>query len=159
MAPPAPHRASMAPRASQASRMRMSMAPGAGGVSSSVAARLAAKQAELQALQHLRAESARLAQELTDLSERVDTLVTGGQTIASVMASWQGVFRAIQLAQGTCASLIAAAMSKYDADPAADATSAHQPPTEQALSLDTRTVPETLVRIPLQAVETSTSAP
>ncbi|SHO79986.1 Uncharacterized protein MSYG_4341 [Malassezia sympodialis ATCC 42132] len=151
MAPPAPHRASMAPRASQASRTRMSMAPGAGGVSSSVAARLAAKQAELQALQHLRAESARLAQELTDLSERVDTLVTGGQTIASVMASWQGVFRAIQLAQ--------AAMSKSDADPAADATSAHQHPTEQALSLDTRTVPETLVRIPLQAVETSTSAP
>ncbi|CCV00069.1 unnamed protein product [Malassezia sympodialis ATCC 42132] len=126
MAPPAPHRASMAPRASQASRTRMSMAPGAGGVSSSVAARLAAKQAELQALQHLRAESARLAQELTDLSERVDTLVTGGQTIASVMASWQGVFRAIQLAQ--------AAMSKSDADPAADATSAHQHPTEQALS-------------------------
>jgi len=71
------------------------------GVSSSVAARLAAKQAELQALQHLRTESARLAEELTHLSERVDTLVTGGHTVASVMASWQGVFRAIQLAQGT----------------------------------------------------------
>lgn len=86
---------------SQASRSRMSMDPYAGGVSSSVAARIAAKQAELQALQQLRTESARLAQELTDLSERVDTLVAGGQTISSVMASWQGVFRAIQLAQGT----------------------------------------------------------
>ncbi|WFD21225.1 DASH complex subunit dad2 [Malassezia caprae] len=141
----------MAPMASQASRTRMSMAPGAGGVSSSVAARISAKQAELQALQHLRTESARLAQELTHLSERVDTLVTGGQTVASVMASWQGVFRAIQLAQ--------AAMSKHDADAAADAAPADQHPTEQVLSLDSRSVPETLVRIPLQASEPSASAP
>lgn len=135
------------------------MAPGTGGVSSSVAARLAAKQAELQALQHLRTESARLAQELTDLSGRVDTLVAGGQTVSSVMASWQGVFRAIQLAQGTCMRLTVAAMSKHDVEPATDATSADQRPTEQALSLDSRSVPETLVRIPLQATDASASAP
>ena len=66
-------------------RSRASMAPGS--VPSSVSARLAAKQAELQALQQLRAESAQLTQELARLSERVDTLVCGGQSVASVMAS------------------------------------------------------------------------
>lgn len=50
-------------------------------------------------------------------------------------------------------------MSKHDADPASDPASANQRPTEQALSLDMRSVPETLVRIPLQASETSASAP
>ncbi len=100
-------------------RSRASMAPGS--VPSSVSARLAAKQAELQALQQLRAESAQLTQELARLSERVDTLVCGGQSVASVMASWQGVFRAIHIAQ--------AAMHPDD---------------------DTsRTVPEALVRIPM----------
>lgn len=100
-------------------RSRVSMAPGS--VPSSVSARLAAKQAELQALQQLRAESAQLTQELARLSERVDTLVCGGQSVASVMASWQGVFRAIQIAQ--------AAMH----------------PDEDT----SRSVPEALVRIPM----------
>lgn len=58
-------------------RSRMSVAPISGGV----AARLNVKQAELQALQQLRVESAQLAQELEKLSERVDTLVIGGQCL------------------------------------------------------------------------------
>ena len=74
------HRASMAPPSFQAaSRSRMSMAPSGGGVSGSASARIAAKQTELQALQQLRAESAHLMQELHHLSERVDTLASGGQ--------------------------------------------------------------------------------
>jgi len=56
-------------------RSRMSVAPVSGGV----AARLSVKQAELQALQQLRVESAQLTQELEKLSERIDTLVIGGQ--------------------------------------------------------------------------------
>lgn len=102
MAPPS-QRSSMAPL----SRARMSVAPGA-----TANARLAAKQAELHALQNLRAESARLAHEITQLGDRVDTLVAGGTStsatytaVSSVMASWQGVFRAIQIAQGTSHTL------------------------------------------------------
>lgn len=55
---------------------RMSVA---GGHSSVAAQRIAAKQAELQALQALRNESARLAQEMNKLSDHVDTLAQGGE--------------------------------------------------------------------------------
>ena len=66
---PLNQRSSIAPM----SRARMSVAPGA-----AANARIAAKQAELQALQNLRAESARLAQEISQLGEHVDDLVSGG---------------------------------------------------------------------------------
>lgn len=74
------HRASMAPapgfRAS--ARARMSMAPSA-AASAVASARLSAKQAELAALQALRAETAELTSTLEQLSEHVDVLATGGQ--------------------------------------------------------------------------------
>lgn len=71
MPPPLSQRSSLAPMA----RSRMSVAPGA-----SSNARLAAKQAELQALQNLRNASANLAQEMAQLGDRVDTLVAGGMS-------------------------------------------------------------------------------
>ncbi|KAL9940319.1 hypothetical protein V8E36_001024 [Tilletia maclaganii] len=67
-------------------------------------ARLAAKQAELEGLRALREQSAGLAKNLEDLSERVDELVVGGEAVANVMASWQGVFRAIMVAQSAMAA-------------------------------------------------------
>ncbi|WFD08488.1 DASH complex subunit dad2 [Malassezia vespertilionis] len=115
-------------------RGRMSVAPGS--VSNASAARLAAKQAELQALQSLRNESATLAQEMSKLGDRVDTLVQGGSAVASVMASWQGVFRAIQIAQSTSQTLLTAA--------AMAASQALDKEEEE------RQVPDAVVRIPIQ---------
>lgn len=60
-----------------APRMRASMA---GGHSNVTSQRIAAKQSELQALQDLRAESARLAQEMAKLGDNVDTLAEGGES-------------------------------------------------------------------------------
>ena len=135
-----------------AARTRISIAPGVGSVPSSVTARLAAKQAELHALQQLRAESAQLTDELSGLSERIDTLVHGGQSVASVMASWQGVFRAIQIAQGTSVpQLMTAAMTKRDTGQDASNGDENAYQREDALSaLGARNVPDTLVRIPIQ---------
>ncbi|KAK0545642.1 DASH complex subunit dad2 [Tilletia horrida] len=67
-------------------------------------ARLTAKQAELDGLRALREQSAEFAQNLEALSERLDELVVGGDAVANVMASWQGVFRAIMVAQSAIAS-------------------------------------------------------
>lgn len=74
---PLSQRSSVAPM----SRARMSVAPGGSN------ARLAAKQAELQALQHLRSESANLAHEMAQLGDRVDTLVAGGSSTYSCSCS------------------------------------------------------------------------
>ncbi|WFC96403.1 hypothetical protein MBRA1_003060 [Malassezia brasiliensis] len=117
---PTSQRSSMA----SMSRARMSVAPGA-----AANARLAAKQAELHALQNLRNESARLAQEMAQLGDRVDTLVAGGIC----------VFRAIQIAQATTA-----------ATREAESTVAHGAPADS-----TRQVPEALVRIPIQTPEST----
>ncbi|WFD48900.1 DASH complex subunit dad2 [Malassezia furfur] len=127
---PTSQRSSMAPM----SRARMSVAPGA-----AANARLAAKQAELHALQNLRNESARLAQEMAQLGDRVDTLVAGGISVSSVMSSWQGVFRAIQIAQATTA-----------ASREAESTATNGAPADSV-----RQVPEALVRIPIQTSEST----
>lgn len=124
-------------------RSRMSVAPVSGGV----AARLSVKQAELQALQQLRVESAQLTQELEKLSERIDTLVVGGQSVASVMDSWQGVFRAIQIAQ--------AAMLQRREVEKAHVEHENVPAEDPISTLGTRTIPDTLVRIPIQSPSTS----
>ncbi|WFD32875.1 DASH complex subunit dad2 [Malassezia sp. CBS 17886] len=145
-------RMSMAPGAYASSRGRMSIAPSSG---SAAHARLAAKQAELQALQHLRNESASLAQEMALLGDRVDTLVTGGSAVASVMASWNGVFRAIQIAQGTCGGCFynlltdaatTAASRELDAADEAGAGRGGEDGTHAA-----RDMPDALVRIPMPA--------
>ncbi|WFD01050.1 DASH complex subunit dad2 [Malassezia yamatoensis] len=120
----------------------MSVAPGA-----AANARIAAKQAELQALQNLRVESARLAQEISQLGEHVDDLVSGGITVSSVMGSWQGVFRAIQIAQGVyfMSNQATTAASR-------DAESAE---TNAKAGDEARPTPDALVRIPIQSSEGS----
>lgn len=94
-----------------------------GGPSSSAnQARLVSKQAELEGLRALKDQSAKMVKELERLAETVDQMADGGDckcmpvsrrevdgilltmwcriAIASVMGSWQGVFRAIQIARG-----------------------------------------------------------
>ncbi|KAK0537697.1 DASH complex subunit dad2 [Tilletia horrida] len=131
-------------------------------------ARLAAKQAELEGLRALREQSAGLAKNLEDLSERVDELVVGGEAVANVMASWQGVFRAILVAQSAIsasrAEAVASANTAADlvattsgsAEAGAEGTSAAVRTAEGAAaaggvdpSLLGPSVPGTLVRIPV----------
>ncbi|CAD6891893.1 unnamed protein product [Tilletia controversa] len=82
-------------------------------------ARVAAKQAELEGLRALREQSAILAQNLEALSERTDELVNGGEPVANVMSSWQGVFRAIMVAQSAIAASRAESIASANAAAAA----------------------------------------
>lgn len=66
--------------------------------------RWASKQAELQGLLALENQAAKLVAEIKSLDERVGEIVDGTETFASVMASWQGVFRAIQISRGVSPS-------------------------------------------------------
>lgn len=118
--------------------MRASVAPTRASLAGGAAQRIAAKQAELDALTELKNESARLAHEMTVLSERVGDLASGGEgacmltAIAAVMSSWRGVFRAIQIAQAT--------------------TAAHREAQSQDVApVRARSVPDTLVRMPAQS--------
>ncbi|PWZ01389.1 hypothetical protein BCV70DRAFT_198817 [Testicularia cyperi] len=72
-----------------------------GSMSSANHARLVSKQAELEGLRALKDQSARMLKQLELLAEKVDLLADGGDTLASVMTSWQGVFRAIQIARSS----------------------------------------------------------
>ncbi|KAE8217023.1 hypothetical protein CF319_g8791 [Tilletia indica] len=127
-------------------------------------ARLAAKQAELEGLRALREQSAVLAKNLEDLSERTDELVNGGEPVANVMASWQGVFRAIMVAQSAIASSRAESIASAAAAAAKSANAAGEgggagdvvedaAATATANVVDTSMlgpgVPGTLVRIPV----------
>ncbi|SPO20301.1 uncharacterized protein UTRI_00700_B [Ustilago trichophora] len=124
-----------------------------GGPSSSAnQARLISKQAELEGLRALKDQSARMVKELERLAEKVDIMADGGDSIASVMGSWQGVFRAIQIAR---ASTVFTNPSSATAEPGSADTS-----TEDAESDDdlynygpARTskpaLIDTMVRIPI----------
>lgn len=86
--------------------------------------------------------------------------LTDHVAIASVMASWQGVFRAIQIAQGTYLRSLTdapAAMAASHEPSTSTAEAEAQPPDSALSAMGTRQVPDTLVRIPIQA-PTSTSA-
>lgn len=86
----------MYPQASGAANIML------GGPSSSAnQMRLISKQAELEGLRALKDQSARMVKELERLAEKVDIMADGGDSIASVMGSWQGVFRAIQIARAS----------------------------------------------------------
>ncbi|PWN99862.1 hypothetical protein FA09DRAFT_328637 [Tilletiopsis washingtonensis] len=106
------------------------------------AARLAAKQAELEGLRQLREQSARLARDVEALGDGIDQLVGGGDAVAAVLSSWQGVFRAIQLAR---ASSTVAPLPEGVPPPANEL--------EEQEAESRRTVPETLVRIPVEGAQ------
>ncbi|KAL2434817.1 hypothetical protein ABEF95_008060 [Exophiala dermatitidis] len=60
--------------------------------------RIAAKRAELENLQALRDLSANLATQLSTLEEKLGTLRDGSQSVALVLANWENVLRAINMA-------------------------------------------------------------
>lgn len=92
-------RPSMAPSA--AGGLRYSLAPGRHTLSSTqgqASPRLAEKQRELDSLMALRQVSATLVKQFTDLEQKMDTMCQGTESVASVLSSWQNVFRAINIA-------------------------------------------------------------
>ncbi|PWN35905.1 uncharacterized protein FA14DRAFT_160874 [Meira miltonrushii] len=113
------------------SQQRQSFVPGQGGGSAS--ARLQAKRQELEGLLMLKEKSARLARDIEKLGDNVDALVEGGEAVASVMSSWSGVFRAMQIARQ---SMLSKQMTQDD------------------VTIEQKQVPDTLVRLP---VDTGTS--
>lgn len=134
------------------SRARMSVAPGA-----AANARLAAKQAELHALQNLRNESARLAQEMAQLGDRVDTLVAGG--ICTCLRLHSRVFRHVELARRIpsdpdCTGYVFLFFLAHAATTAAS-REAESTATNGAPADSVRQVPEALVRIPIQTSEST----
>lgn len=60
--------------------------------------RIAAKRAELENLRALRDLSANLATQLSTLEEKLGTLRDGSQSVALVLANWENVLRAINMA-------------------------------------------------------------
>lgn len=64
-------------------------------------ARIAAKRAELDNLRQLRDLSGNLASQLAGLEAKLSTLRDGAQSVALVLANWQNVLRAINMAAST----------------------------------------------------------
>ncbi|KDN37014.1 hypothetical protein K437DRAFT_282081 [Tilletiaria anomala UBC 951] len=121
--------------------------------SSTTAQRLAAKHAELDGLRVLKEQSSRLAREIEKLGDRVDGLVEGGDAFASVMSSWQGVFRAIQISRADMTSLAASTAALVSGGVAAPGTGGSSLAGSAAAGLgamdDEQVKVGTLVRIPV----------
>ncbi|KAL4896342.1 DASH complex subunit Dad2-domain-containing protein [Aspergillus ambiguus] len=73
--------------------------------SSALAARIAAKKAELDNLKQLRDMSATLATQMQALEAKVGTLKDGTEAVACVLANWDNVLRAISMASTKAAGL------------------------------------------------------
>ncbi|GAC99365.1 DASH complex subunit Dad2 [Pseudozyma hubeiensis SY62] len=127
-----------------------------GGPSSSAnQMRLISKQAELEGLRALKDQSARMVKELERLAEKVDIMADGGDceyldiAIASVMGSWQGVFRAIQIARASTVFMNPPSTEPTSADTSAEQDSDDDlynygpAPTSKPALIDT------MVRIPI----------
>ncbi|EFW23387.1 hypothetical protein D8B26_006875 [Coccidioides posadasii str. Silveira] len=69
--------------------------------SSILAARVAAKKAELEDLVQLRDVSSALATQMEVLNGKLETLRDGTEAVACVMANWENVLRAINMASAT----------------------------------------------------------
>ncbi|CAO1627352.1 unnamed protein product [Parajaminaea phylloscopi] len=120
--------------------MSSSVDPAASSSSSSLAARLAAKQAELEGLRQLRDYSALLVKELDKMGDGLDEIRNGGESVAQVMSAWQTVFRGIQVAQASVAQ------RTHAAEAAGGGLQAGDDGEEAALAT---MVPDTLVRVPV----------
>ena len=59
--------------------------------------RIAVKQQEYEALSQLKLQSASLLRSMQDLETKLDTLNGGTQAVASVLANWASVFKAINM--------------------------------------------------------------
>ena len=95
-----------------------------GSVQSPLAARVAAKRAELAQLRDLRDASAQMAAQMAQLEEKLVTLGDGTEAVAAVLGNWESVLRAIRMAS----SGVAGVVEKRDGE---------------------TPLPETLVRVPV----------
>lgn len=85
------------------SSYRHTLNPGASTRSSSggnaaLVTRIQEKQKELENLLQMKELSATLAEQMVDLESKLETLADGTDGVAKVLANWQNVFRAINLA-------------------------------------------------------------
>ena len=102
---------------------------------SPLATRIAEKKAELANLRELRDLSAQLANQMSQLEDKLSTLSNGTEAVAAVLGNWHNVLRAIHMAS-----------TKIPA------------PNEEAqvngVNVDEKSLdlPQTLVRIPVQDV-------
>ncbi|KAF1820194.1 uncharacterized protein K489DRAFT_324033 [Dissoconium aciculare CBS 342.82] len=102
---------------------------------SNLQARINEKKMELESLKQLRDLSAGLAGQMQQLEEKLATLSNGTEAVAAVMGNWATVLRAIHMAS--------ASIPRPKENDQEDSATA---PEEQ-------TLPQTLVRIPIQQAE------
>ncbi|KAL2815452.1 DASH complex subunit Dad2-domain-containing protein [Aspergillus cavernicola] len=89
---------SMLPPGSSAASLRQPSNAGSQQQSSALAARIAAKKAELDNLTQLRDMSNALAMQMEALQAKLETLKDGTESVACVLANWDNVLRAITMA-------------------------------------------------------------
>ncbi|EXJ82533.1 hypothetical protein A1O3_06346 [Capronia epimyces CBS 606.96] len=105
--------------------------------------RIASKRTELENLRALRDLSANLATQLATLEEKLGTLKDGAQSVALVLANWENVLRAINMA----AMKVPKPPEEGEGD---DADIAGANPGRRVNSQSTPELPVPLVRIPIQ---------
>ncbi|CZT20309.1 uncharacterized protein RCC_06168 [Ramularia collo-cygni] len=95
-----------------------------------LATRIQEKKAELESLKQLRDLSAGLAGQMQQLEDKLGTLSDGTEAVAAVMGNWNTVLRAVYMASASIPK-----------------------PSEQKGQAEEPTLPQTLVRIPIQQAE------
>ena len=105
---------------------------------SPLAARIAEKKAELANLRELRDLSAQLANQMSQLEDKLRTLSDGTEAVAAVLGNWHNVLRAIHMASTKIP------MPKEDGEAQAYKSNVDDTGVE---------LPQTLVRIPAEDVQ------
>ncbi|GAA5822834.1 hypothetical protein JCM11251_004394 [Rhodosporidiobolus azoricus] len=123
-----------------------SFQPGASSSSQALARSLLDKQREYTAFATVCAQSQQLAAFLEQFADKYDVLDGGSEAVGDVVEHWQNVFRATGLALASLADKRSAL---------APATENGQPTNPADIVLPPGTLPDKLVRIPVQQPEDS----
>ncbi|KAL9037859.1 MAG: hypothetical protein Q9180_003484 [Flavoplaca navasiana] len=115
--------------------------PAASGQSPMLLARINEKKAELENLKQLRDLSAGLATQMQTLQEKLSTLSSGTEAVAAVLSNWHTVLQAINMAS--------IKVPKPKTNEGGEATEI----------VAENTLPQTLVRIPVERELSSSSIP
>ncbi|KAL9035329.1 MAG: hypothetical protein Q9180_004919 [Flavoplaca navasiana] len=115
--------------------------PAASGQSPMLLARINEKKAELENLKQLRDLSAGLATQMQTLQEKLSTLSSGTEAVAAVLSNWHTVLQAINMASTK--------VPKPKTNEGGEATEI----------IAENTLPQTLVRIPVERELSSSSIP
>ena len=86
------------PRPIASHTRNLSMGQPSASQQAALIARVAEKKAELNSLRELQALSASVADQMQMLEEKLSTLADGTEAVATVLANWHSVLRAIHLA-------------------------------------------------------------